>query len=96
MNIMQVNANAMTSMSQWMNTSANNVANVNTEGYNASRTTMNAQNNTVVAQTSQTQSQTDLAKEFTDQITIDKSFEANAQTIKAKDEMIGSLLDLSI
>ena len=93
---MQVNANAMTSMSNWMNTRAHNVANVNTEGFNASSTTMNNQNNTVVAQTRQTQNPTDLSKEFTDQITIDKSFEANAQAIKAKDEMIGSLLDLSV
>lgn len=93
---MQVNANAMISMSQWMNNSAHNVANVNTEGYNASRTTLNNQDNSVVAQARQTQSQTDLAKEFTDQIAIDKSFDANAQAIKAKDEMIGSLLDLSV
>jgi len=93
---MQVNANAMMSMSSWMNSSANNVANVNTEGYSASRTTMNNENNAVVAQTRQTQNGTDLAKEFTDQITIDKSFEANAQTIKAKDDMLGSLLDLSV
>lgn len=93
---MQVNTNAMASMSNWMNTSAHNVANVNTEGYSASQTTLNNQNNSVVAQTRQTQNATDLAKEFTDQISIDKSFDANAQAIKAKDEMIGSLLDLSV
>jgi len=93
---MQVNANAMMSMTNWMNTSANNVANVNTEGFNASRTTISNEGNAVVAQRSKTANATDLSKEFTDQIALEKSFEANAQTIKTKDDMIGSLLDLSI
>ncbi len=93
---MQVNANAMMSMSNWMNTNANNVANVNTEGFTASRTTITNEGNSVVAQSSKTASATDLSKEFTDQISLEKSFEANAQTIKTKDDMIGSLLDLSV
>lgn len=93
---MQVNANAMMSLGNWMNTSAHNVANVNTENYNASQTTMTNDNGSVVAQTRQTQNRTDLAKEFTDQITVEKSFEANAVSIKANDEMIGSLLDMSV
>jgi len=93
---MQVNANAMMSMTNWMNTSANNVANVNTEGFGASRTTINNEGNSVVAQSSKTQKETDLSKEFTDQIALEKAFEANAQTIKTKDDMIGSLLDLSV
>jgi len=93
---MQVNANAMMSMTNWMNTSANNVANVNTEGFNASRTTINNEGNSVVAQSSKTQKETDLSKEFTDQIALEKASEANAQTIKTKDDMIGSLLDLSV
>jgi len=93
---MQVNANAMMSMTNWMNTSANNVANVNTEGFNASRTTISNEGNSVVAQSSKTQNTTDLSKEFTDQIAIERSFDANAQAIKTKDTMIGSLLDLSV
>lgn len=93
---MQVNANAMMSLGNWMNTSAHNVANVNTENYNASQTTMTNDNGSVVAQTRQMQNRTDLAKEFTDQITVEKSFEANAVSIKANDEMIGSLLDMSV
>lgn len=93
---MQVNATAMTSISSWMNQSANNVANVNTEGYTATRTTMNNEQNAVVAQSAQSENRTDLSKEMSDQIVIDKSFEANTQAIKAQDEMIGSLLDLTI
>lgn len=91
---MQINSTAMMAMSNWMNTSANNVANVNTQDYKAIQTNISNQDNAVVAQSSQTENSTDLATELTDQITIDKSFEANANTIKTQDEMLGSLLDM--
>lgn len=91
---MQINATAMTAMSNWMNNSANNVANVNTEKYNATQTTITNQDNAVVAQSSKSTNGTDLATEFTDQIALDKSFEANADTIQTQDEMLGSLLDM--
>ena len=93
---MQVNANAMSSISNWMNNNSHNVANVNTENFSATRTTMNNSGNAVVAQSAKTQNGTDLSKEMSDQIVIDKGFEANAQSIKTKDDMIGSLLDLSV
>ncbi|MDD2383637.1 MAG: flagellar basal body rod C-terminal domain-containing protein [Sulfurospirillaceae bacterium] len=93
---MQVNANAMMSISNWMNNSANNIANVNTQDYSATQTTMNNNGSGVVAQSSQTGNRTDLAKEMTDQISIEKSVDANAQAIKTQDKMIGSLLDLTI
>ncbi|MDD3342882.1 MAG: flagellar basal body rod C-terminal domain-containing protein [Sulfurospirillaceae bacterium] len=93
---MQINANAMMSMSNWMNNSANNVANVNTQDYSATQTTMNSNNESIVAQSSKTGSRTDLSKEMTDQMTIEKSVDANAQAIKTQDKMIGSLLDLTI
>lgn len=91
---MQINATAMNAMSNWMNSNANNVANVNTEKYSAIQTTISNQNNSVVAHSSETTKGTDLATEFTDQIVIDKSFKANADTIKAQDEMLGTLLDM--
>lgn len=91
---MQINANAMTAMSNWMNNSANNVANVNTEQYNATQTTITNQNNSVVAQSSKVENGTDLANEFTDQIALETSFEANTKPIQAQDEMLGSLLDM--
>lgn len=93
---MQVNANAMQSISTWMNNSAHNVANVNTQDFSASRTAMSKSGDAITAQTSQLDKQTSLAKEMTDQIEIEKTFEANAKAIKSKDEMIGSLLDLTI
>lgn len=91
---MQMNATAMTAMSNWMNNSAHNVANVNTDNYKATQTTITNQNDAVVAQSSQTNNSTELATELTDQITIDKSFKANADVIKTQNEMLGSLLDM--
>ena len=91
---MQMNATAMTAMSNWMNNSAHNVANVNTDNYKATQTTITNQNDAVVEQSSQTNNSTELATEFTDQITIDKSFKANADVIKTQNEMLGSLLDM--
>ena len=93
---MQVNANAMMSMSNWMNNSANNVANVNTEDYKATQTTINNNGSSIVAQSSKTSNVTDLAKETTDQISIEKGVDANVQAIKTQDQMVGSLLDLTI
>ena len=93
---MQINANSISSMSNWMNSSANNVANLNTQDYNATRTTMSNSGNAVVANSIKTGNPTDLAKEVTDQIVIEKSVDANAQAIKTHDKMIGSLLDLTI
>jgi len=91
---MNINATSMTAMSNWMNNSAQNVANVNTEEYKATQTTISNQDTAVVAQSSKSTNGTDLATEFTDQIAIEKSFEANADTIKTQDTMLGTLLDM--
>lgn len=91
---MQINATAMTAMSNWMNNSAHNVANTNTDSYKATQTTITNQNDAIVAQSSQTNNRTDLATEFTDQIAIDKSLKANVDVIKTQNEMLGSLLDM--
>lgn len=93
---MQINANSISSMSNWMNSSANNVANLNTQDYSATRTTMSNSGNAVVANSTKTGNPTDLAKEVTDQIVIEKSVDANAQAIKSQDKMLGSLLDLTV
>jgi len=91
---MQVNSTAMNAMSNWMNNSAQNVANVSTDNYKATQTTITNQNDAVVAQSSKSDNDTDLATEFTDQISIDKSFKANADVIKTQNQMLGSLLDM--
>jgi flagellar hook protein FlgE len=86
-----------------MNNSAHNVANANTDGFVPRNTTISeTRNGGTQANTSSAtdngseKSQTNLAKELTDQMTIEKVQEANIQSIRTQDEMIGSLLDIKI
>ena len=94
---MQVNASSMVAHQDWMSNNAHNVANVNTDGFNSTQTTIqNPSEGSVQAVSSTTNFGTDLARELTEQIPIEKATGANAQAIKAYDEMIGSLIDLSV
>ncbi len=94
---MQVNANSMMAHQNWMANNANNIANVNTDGYNSTQTTIqNPSEGSVQAVGTPTGSSTNLARELTEQIPIEKAFGVNAQAIKTYDEMIGSLMDLSV
>jgi flagellar hook protein FlgE len=83
-----------------MNTNANNVANVNTDGFIPSDTRMSDGGGSVIANTrvaddtGSTKSQTDLAKELPDQIIVEDAVEANVVAIKTQDEILGSLLDI--
>lgn len=84
-----------------MNNNAQNVANVNTDGYVPRETTISeTQNGSTKANTAQAdsngneRSQTNLAKEITDQISIEKIAASNVQAIRTQDEMLGSLLDM--
>jgi len=88
---MQVNVNSMQAHQAWMNQSANNVANINTEPFDAKRTVIEEG---PVAVSEPTGKPTDLAKEMTDQITISGGFEAQASVIKTYDDMLGTLLDI--
>lgn len=95
------NISSMQAHQQMMNTSANNVANVNTDGFrpsdahitNAAGDSLRVQNR-VAGDTGSVKSQTDLAKEIPDLIVAEKGNGANVSVIKAQDEMMGSLLDL--
>jgi len=94
---MQVNVSSMIAHQDWMANSANNVANVNTDSFSSTQTTIqNPSEGSVQAVSSQTDSSTNLAREFTEQISIEKGHGANAQAVKAYDEMLGSLIDLSV
>jgi flagellar hook protein FlgE len=85
-----------------MNNSATNVANVNTDNYVPRETTISeSQNGSTKANTTQAKSssgseksQTDLSKEMTDQIGIEKVAASNVQAIRTQNEMLGSLLDI--
>jgi len=95
------NVSSMMSNQVYMNNNAQNVANVNTDGYIPRSTTITeGQNGSTDANTrlatdnGSQKSQTDLSKEMTDQITIEKTAASNAQAIRTQDEMLGSLLDI--
>ena len=96
---MQVNASSIVAHQDWMNNNANNIANVNTDGFNSTQTTIqNPNDGNVQAVSSKTDNDgdTDLGRELTEQIPIEKAVSANARAVKTYDEMIGSLIDLSV
>ena len=83
-----------------LNVNANNIANVNTDGFVPSDTRMSDESTSVSANTrladdnGSTKSQTDLAKELPDQIIAQDAVDVNVSAIKTKDEMLGTLLDM--
>ncbi len=94
------NISSIGSHQTMMNTSANNVANVNTDGYVPKDTRISSDGDSVTANTragndnGSKMSQTDLAKELTDQILTQDATAVNVSAIKTQDEMLGSLLDI--
>ena len=83
-----------------LNTSANNVVNLNTDGFIPKDTKITNTGNSVRATTRESddnnslKSQTNLSKEIPKQIIIQNAVEANVNVIKTQDEMIGTLLDI--
>lgn len=83
-----------------MNTSANNVANVNTDRFIPTNTRVVGDENSLRANnakaddTGSKTSQTDLAKEMTTQIVAQDATAVNVNAIRTQDEMLGSLLDI--
>lgn len=85
----------------FLNTTANNVANVNTDGFIPQDTRItNGDSKTPKANVRQAddnglqRSQTDLSKEIPDQIIQSGVAEVNVAAIKTQDEMFGTLLDI--
>lgn len=93
------NISSIQSHQSMMNTNANNVANVNSDGFVPKDTRMAANEGGVRANTrmadnnGSTKSQTDLAKEIPEQIIAQNATAVNVTAIRAQDEMLGSLLD---
>ena len=94
------NISSMSSHQTMLNTGANNVANVNSDGFVPKDTRLSNSGDSVTANTrvsddnGSTRSQTDLAKELTDQIVAQDGTSVNVSAIKTQDEMFGSLLDI--
>jgi flagellar hook protein FlgE len=94
------NVSSIQAHQTFLNTNANNIANVNSDGFIPSDTRLKDNGGSVTSNTRQAddsgslRSQTDLAKEIPDQISIQAGTAVNVQAIKTQDEMLGSLLDI--
>ena len=94
------NISSLQANQTFLNTSAGNVANVNTDGYAPKDTRINNASGSpqaVIRQTDDngsTRSQTDLAKEIPDQIVSQNVAGVNVAAIKTQDQMFGTLLDI--
>ncbi|HEX5328623.1 hypothetical protein [Sulfuricurvum sp.] len=95
------NVSSIMSNQTWMNNNANNVANVNTDRFVPKETTISETQNGGTKANTETasskggeKSQTDLSKELSEQVTIEKTAQSNVQAIRTQDEMYGSLLDI--
>jgi len=95
------NISSIQSHQTMMNTNANNIANVNTDGFVPNDTRMSSgAGNSVVANNKQAddngsiRSQTDLTKEIPDQIIAQDAVGVNVASIKTQDQMLGTLLDM--
>ena len=94
------NVSSLQANQVFMNANANNIANVNSDGFIPTDTRMVDEKTSVRAQTrladdtGSSKSQTDLAKELPDQVVIGGVEKANVAAIKTQDEMFGTLLDI--
>lgn len=94
------NISSMQAHQTMLNTSANNVANVNTDGFVPKDTRVSNAGGSPIANTrvaddnGSQKSQTDLSKEITDQVISQDAVAVNVSAIKTQDEMFGSLLDI--
>jgi len=96
------NISSMNAHTGWMNNTAHNVANVNSDKFAPLGSVISEdakENPTLNTKTSKNdqvdgRSATDLTKEMTDMVASSKGFAANAPVIKTKNEMLGTLLNM--
>lgn len=103
-----VNISALTALSTVQEVTANNIANVNTDGFKASSVNLASgpgdQGVEVASITESTTpgamvngvetSNTDIGREMVDMITTGRAFEANTTFVRAAEEMTGHLLNM--
>ena len=83
-----------------MNTSGNNIANVNTDGFIPKDTIISNNGDSITPNTrlgdnnGSQKSQTDLSKEIPDQIIAQDAVAVNIAAIRTRGEMLGTLLDM--
>ena len=94
------NVSSMIAHQGFANANANNIANVNTDGFVPTQTNLSSNAGGVSANFKKSDdngsalSQTDLSREIPDQMIVQNGHEVQATAIKTQDEMIGSLLDI--
>ena len=94
------NVSSLMAHQGFANANANNIANVNTDGFIPTQTNLSDNSGSVSANFQKADdnglsiSQTDLNKEIPDQLIVQNGHEVQATAIKTQDEMIGSLLDI--
>ncbi len=94
---------SMGAHSIWMDVNANNIANVNTDKFKSVDTKLQEDMSGAPKaflreglENPSGKSATELSKELTDQIPVEKGYGVNAKVIKAQDEMLGTLLDMKV
>ena len=94
------NVSSIGSHQIWMDVNAHNTANVNTDGFDSSDTKITEGvdsqpvPNIRKEEKNTEKSSTDLAKELTDHIPIEKSVAVNVKAIRTQDEIYGTLLNI--
>jgi len=94
------NVSSINAHQTMLNSTANNIANVNTDGFIPKDTKITNDTGSVRANTQEAdnngskRSQTDLAKEIPDEIIAQDATAVNVNVIKTQDEMLGTLLDI--
>ena len=94
------NLSSMQAHQTLMNNSAHNVANVNTDGFVPTDTTIVDNGNAITANSQKAtdngseKSQTNLSKEIPDMMISQGGLAVNVTAIKTQDAMLGTLLDL--
>jgi flagellar basal-body rod protein FlgC len=94
-NISNVSNSALQAFSTSQQITANNIANVNTDGFKASRATFQENGASgVTASATSMEDTVDLSREVTNLISNTQGFKANIKVIKAADEMTKELLNI--
>ena len=93
--ISSIASSALQAFSTSQQITANNVANLNTQGFKASRATFQAnRSGGVTASASSTGDSVDISREAVNLISNTQGFKANLNILKAADEMTKELLNI--
>jgi len=94
------NVSSLIAHQNFANTNANNIANVNTDSFVPTRTTLSDTSGGVQASFQKADnngsslSQTDLSREMTDQVIVQRGHQVQGSAIRTQDDMLGALLDI--